>query len=154
MAVTDHIGEWTKLWQDAGLLAAQYAVGWPSRYAREAFELLRTVLLYQRNTLADYSEGAFHRLLRSDRGRLTTDNGLLGVREPLFRSFASPYDSIGGSHLASASVRLPMALSLVFRDCPAARSPFAPDMLKKNEPNEWERAGFWQAFNRGAVSTR
>jgi len=59
VAVTDHIGEWTKLWQDAGLLAAKHAVGWPSRYAREAFELLRTVLLYQRNTLADYSEGRF-----------------------------------------------------------------------------------------------
>jgi len=41
-----------------------------------------------------------------------------------------------------------MALSLVFRDRPAARSPFVPDMLKKHEPNEWERAGFWQAFNR------
>jgi hypothetical protein len=150
--VIDHVGEWTKLWRDAGLLGAKHSVGWPSRYAREAFELLRTTLVYQRNALADYSDGALHQLVRPDAARLTTDDSIFGVSEPVFRSLPSPCDSLGGAHLASASFRLPVAMYQTFQVCSDARAPFVEQgtlktMLKTGrDKDDWWRIGFTYAF--------
>jgi len=142
-----HAGEWRLLWLHArGLMLPG------GRSAREAFELLRTALVYHRNALADYQTEALHGRFRPEHGRLTTDDSLLAVDQPLFGSSRIPVGTVGGMHVASASLRLPTALLRTFEVSPAARGPFEqsaglPREMVKKDNSDWERGGFSHFFD-------
>jgi hypothetical protein len=97
---------WDSLWKTLRALPTVCR----SPGTREAFELFAAILVYQRNALAGFTEDALHERLRSTRPT-TPSRDLLIDQNPLFENFVPVQANYGlaQSHLASASLRLPVA---------------------------------------------
>jgi hypothetical protein len=105
----DHLGDWRDLWSKAGEVAARCCPNgqFKTREQREAFEFLRPALVYHRNCLDALDPIRLHEKLRPIPQRLTTDNTLLRMNDPLFRTLTdADYKMTWGPFLASAAVRV------------------------------------------------
>jgi hypothetical protein len=109
--VVDHLGDWRDLWMLARSVSKTHGPGgaWRDSLRREAFELLRTALVYHRNALENYPLDTLHGKLRPPSmsvRALVTFNTLLDMDDPLFHRLAAPEKMVAGPHLASAVVRV------------------------------------------------
>lgn len=133
-----HLGEWRALWSKAGAVAARCCPDdkFKTREEREAFEFLRTALVYQRNALDAFDPIRLHEQMRPHE-RAKTNNTLLRLNEPLFRVLSnSDYKATAGPFLASASVRVSVGVLATIR---INRATF-PDTPIKGIDVDWKRA--------------
>jgi hypothetical protein len=108
------IVEWDRLWSQGSSLFNEHGSG----TAREALELLLGVLLYQRWSLAGFEEADFHLTIRANPPGKGMADLARGDGDPL-----SDRHHVGaGMHLASASIRLPLATSLLIEAVPEAKA--------------------------------
>ena len=138
MNKAEHYGEWAALWEEAKDVSKR-KTSW-DRNARESFELVAMALIYQRNAIEMYEEGTLHGALRtSEAGAGPSIPWPSG--EPLFPKMMESTDAkLGNSFIASASLRLPVA---VLKAIESFVSPFAP-LLKGD--GDWSRAALATFF--------
>jgi hypothetical protein len=107
-----HLEDWTQLWEKSkGVF--QRRKSW-DRTVRESFELIESALIYHRNALAMYAPeaGGLHRHLRVSTPAAPPSFPWTS-KEPLFSEIAPIADvklKLGNSFIASASLRLPVAV--------------------------------------------
>jgi hypothetical protein len=104
----------------------------PNAQEREPLQLFLGALLYQRWALAGFAQEDFHRQVKENpAGGEMAD---LAARDPL-----NPFHHVGATmHLASASMRLPIAVSLVVDIRPATATEF-DNLFAAGKSERWPR---------------
>jgi hypothetical protein len=136
-----HLADCDSLWENAkGMLAKQRGLSWDP-FARESFELVRVVLLYQRNALELYEETVLHGRLRN-RAAAVTPAPWIG--DALFSVPGASNTVLAGIFVASASFRLPVA---VLKAVELSAEPFEERKLIKRD-SDWNRDILRGAFKK------
>ena len=105
--IDDAVKQWEGLWAQGCRVYKKRRRGG----AREALELILAALLYQRWALAGFADNVFHFTIR-DNPTMTMADLASGMVDPLT---TDRHHVEAGMHLASASIRLPVALHQVAR---------------------------------------
>jgi len=140
MTKAEHLGEWKPLWDKVLKVYQQTHTRW-DRYKREAFELLRAVVVYQRNAIEAFTEDTLHEVIRPP-GGTTTATDLHRYHDPLFSLIPLPNLDLGRFYLASASFRLPVGVAKAVE---ADAGPFETLGLFKKD-FDWHRPEFQKHF--------
>jgi hypothetical protein len=126
--VDDAIDTWGTLWQQGRRVFKRHAAGG----AREGLELLLAALLYQRWALAGLEPRVFH-LTTRDNPPLTMAQLVAGAADPL-----TDRHHVGATmHLASASIRFPVAIQQIIRT--VQRAPEFDGLYSQGQ-EPWPRA--------------
>jgi hypothetical protein len=110
-------------WQTLRALERRVSGAWPSERAREAFQLVQAALLYQAHSFPHFG-GLLHHGWRLPpsvprAGAYWNEDDALP-----FELFLRPNEAIAQMHLASAAVRLPVALQKTIEAYPGSEAPF------------------------------
>jgi len=107
MTRAEHIKAWQVLWeQSRGLHATSRG---PRKAGHEALELLSGALIYHRNALEAFGQYLLHQRLSALK-KVSKPNPVLARKvKLLFAGLKGSNAMLGHMHLASASLRLPMA---------------------------------------------
>jgi hypothetical protein len=138
-----HLADWRLVWNKVAPLTAAER----DRFARESLQLVRAALIYQRNALEMFEEPELHDLLRLPAASVTTAGDWPPGDDVLFPALmASPDLRLGGIFLASASVRLPVA---VLKAVELSASPFEEGEIRLLErESEWRRSTISGLFDK------
>ena len=107
-SIEEAITSWEDLWQ-LGCSAFNRSSGGPGL---EALELILATLMYQRWALAAFEEGAFHLTIKEN-----PDVTMADVATGSLPHLTDRHHVGAGMHLASASVRLPVAIHQIANIC-------------------------------------
>lgn len=120
---------------------------------REAFELLRAAVLYQFDAKHGFGGGIYHEKWRLP-WRLVSEDYLeqfMDLEEPymsLLETSTSTNESVFQMHLASAAVRIPVALQKVIECRPPAATPFLSPIPHWNlQRRDWDRGKMKARFD-------
>lgn len=129
--IHDAVFRWEKLWAQGCKALGRY----PSGKSEEALQLLLGALLYQRWAIMALDEANFHGLVREN----PAGSEMADLAAGKAGYVLSDQSHLGATmHLASASIRLPLALSLAAETNPGSIAAFDGLFARGNE-EPWPR---------------